>query len=1250
MAGIVVGSVEVEVVPTTRAFSKLLGAQVKDLAGKIGDDLGRQVSEQISRSVAAGLVDGIDRGVPAAREKGRKAGDQTGGAFSDGFRRKVETALRSLPQVKITANSSDADLKLAAIRAELEALSKARIGVDIDETLALAQIDRLQAELARIGAESPSVQVRVDTAAASAELAAVRAQVDALDAADPTVDVTVDDHGGISALAAAGVALGPTLIPVAAAIAAAFAGIGAGIAVAVAGAGVAVLGLRGIGGAVKALGDAQSSAGKDAAQYAVRQSAVGGAAATLANAEANAADSRVRSAEQVANAQRGLATAQREAATTVRDAEQALADAQRQATQAQAALTQAREQARQQLQDLALQVADGALSQRQANLDLLRAKTQLDATLANPASTALQRDQARLTFDQAKQQITDLGVRQQRLVAQKTAADKAGIRGSQVVRTAEDQAGQARQRVAQAQQRLVTVQIQATERVAAAQRGIADAIRQQATAQRQSAASIASAARGLESARKGLGQSSASAIKLKTAMDGLTPAGRKFAVFLAGTLIPQLKSIQAAAASRLLPGLQRGLTAAAPALPVIRGAVGQVSGAVGTEVAKAGAAVGGPFWRDFFRTSGKFIAQAIPILGRVLGGFAKGTAGILKTIFPDMLRLGGAAVRVADSFARFGAQSSRPGGFQDFLRFARQAGPVVVATLLSLATTVVHLVQAFAPLGGATLLGLKLVADVLNRLPIGVVRDLGVAIGVTLLAVKAWTLGTKAWAVVAKIATGVTKAWAIVQAAFNLVMSLNPIVLVVLAIAGLVAIIILAYKHSDTFRRIVQTAFRAVQAAAAFAWNWIKKNWPLLLAVITGPIGVAVLIIVRHWDTIKRTAGALWEGLKSVFRLGVAAVVDVFLGMVGVIVHAAASAFGWVPKLGPKLKDAAKAFDEFRKRTNESLSGISDQKVTVTAELTAGRSVKAGFGVADGGVVRYFASGGAEQHVAQVAPAGSWRVWAEPETGGEAYIPLAPGKRPRSTRILRAVADSFGFGLTPMAAGGVLPRRFDVATRTPGQPVFEGVAKAFNAVYEKISTLGVGPQPSPAGGTGATTAPGAPTNVTGNAAIVKQVAATMFHWVGAQWNSLFRLVMGESGFRNTAQNPTSSAYGMFQFLNGTWAGVGGRKTSDPRLQAIFGGRYIERSYGDPVHAYSKWLSRSPHWYDHGGLLAPGYSLAYNGTGDVEHVLTADQMAAVGRGGRQVTYSNTFHYQQRPLTAGEVVQAQRQAEALIPAFA
>ncbi|WP_302701495.1 phage tail tape measure protein [uncultured Actinomyces sp.] len=81
---------------------------------------------------------------------------------------------------------------------------------------------------------------------------------------------------------------------------------------------------------------------------------------------------------------------------------------------------------------------------------------------------------------------------------------------------------------------------------------------------------------------------------------------------------------------------------------------------------------------------------------------------------------------------------------------------------------------------------------------------------------------------------------------------------------------------------------------------------------------------------------------------------------------------------------------------------------------------------ADGSVLSFYAGGGfhRERHVAQIAPAGAWRVWAEPETGGEGYIPLAKSKRTRSEAILGRIADIFGGTYipghaTPYATGGV---------------------------------------------------------------------------------------------------------------------------------------------------------------------------------------------------------------------------------------
>lgn len=84
------------------------------------------------------------------------------------------------------------------------------------------------------------------------------------------------------------------------------------------------------------------------------------------------------------------------------------------------------------------------------------------------------------------------------------------------------------------------------------------------------------------------------------------------------------------------------------------------------------------------------------------------------------------------------------------------------------------------------------------------------------------------------------------------------------------------------------------------------------------------------------------------------------------------------------------------------------------------------------------------------------------------------------------------------------------------------------------------------------------------------------------WNSpnelaaWYQLGMKESGWRNNAQNPTSTAYGIGQFLNSTWGGVGIGKTSDPALQVEAMARYIRNRYGSPSKALSFHLSHN--WY------------------------------------------------------------------------
>lgn len=93
----------------------------------------------------------------------------------------------------------------------------------------------------------------------------------------------------------------------------------------------------------------------------------------------------------------------------------------------------------------------------------------------------------------------------------------------------------------------------------------------------------------------------------------------------------------------------------------------------------------------------------------------------------------------------------------------------------------------------------------------------------------------------------------------------NPFILIGVAIAALVVGLIELYKHNEAFRELVQKVWGFVLGIIQGVWDWIKKNWPLLLEILTGPIGIAVGEIIKHWDTIKK---GVQDAIDYVVRIG----------------------------------------------------------------------------------------------------------------------------------------------------------------------------------------------------------------------------------------------------------------------------------------------------------------------------------------------------------------------------------------------
>ncbi|MGW0626419.1 phage tail tape measure protein [Streptomyces sp. NPDC002758] len=131
------------------------------------------------------------------------------------------------------------------------------------------------------------------------------------------------------------------------------------------------------------------------------------------------------------------------------------------------------------------------------------------------------------------------------------------------------------------------------------------------------------------------------------------------------------------------------------------------------------------------------------------------------------------------------------------------------------------------------------------------------------------------------------------------------------------------------------------------------------------------------------------------------------------------------------------------------IDALHGRTITLTTENRTVYTGKGGRGAnaqADGSVLSFYADGA---HVAQIAPAGSWRVWAEPETGGEAYIPLARSKRGRSRMIAAETVKRLGGEVAWFASGGI-----PGFTYTPtGQAVLGGPTDAKQRYDQEIEDL-----------------------------------------------------------------------------------------------------------------------------------------------------------------------------------------------------
>ena len=177
----------------------------------------------------------------------------------------------------------------------------------------------------------------------------------------------------------------------------------------------------------------------------------------------------------------------------------------------------------------------------------------------------------------------------------------------------------------------------------------------------------------------------------------------------------------------------------------------------------------------------------------------------------------------------------------------------------------------------------------------------------------------------------------VVQAIFNVLLTANPVGIIIVALAALIAIIILCVKHWDD-----------ITAAMARCWDWVKKNQEAVLgiiAVFTGPFGFIISIVREFWDEWDRitqafTNGGIIAGLK---QIGATILSALFAPLQGVF-----ELLGKIPGVGKHFENFATNIESFRNQ----IKGIDDSTANVSTSKI------------DGGI-----SDGMQPAVAPVSPA-----------------------------------------------------------------------------------------------------------------------------------------------------------------------------------------------------------------------------------------------------------------------------------------
>lgn len=385
---------------------------------------------------------------------------------------------------------------------------------------------------------------------------------------------------------------------------------------------------------------------------------------------------------------------------------------------------------------------------------------------------------------------------------------------------------------------------------------------QEAVTEAEKALAEASTAEERTAAAKDL---AAAQLELKAATDALTPGMLAFdaattrikdtwKTFIDATQDPAF-GVMSSAMNILSDNMMRFAPLANLALGVFQGALDGI-----------GAWFEGPesqMMLDFFSTTGvASLTSFLDMGGNLLVFFGR----LFDAFSPLAIEMMDGLAGMTAGWAQWAGELKDSEGFLTFLDWVRDRGGQFLAFFGSVWNALVNIGVALDP-----------VAEVLLTVFTGLFNWIGnLDPGV----LGAFTAGILA----ATIAFGAMGA---AIALVTIIMNANPISLIVMAIAGLVAGLIYAYNHIDGFRKVVDTVWAAIQTGALWVWNALKQVWEWM------KIGWEVVssVFVSVWENVLKPAfAAIGTAMQWVWNSILKPVWDTIV----VVFSAVAATISWV--------------------------------------------------------------------------------------------------------------------------------------------------------------------------------------------------------------------------------------------------------------------------------------------------------------------------------------------------------------------